>query len=68
MTSPTLKTFRVWFCMTDWYWIDVEADNKISAISQAQDLRAEHGEEPTKGFVFDINRGGDDGWEAQVQS
>ena len=67
MTSPTLKTYRVWFCMTDWYWIDVEADSKLSAISQAQDLHAEHGEEPSKGFVFDINRGGGDGWEAQVQ-
>lgn len=65
MTSSTLKTYRVWFCMADWYWIDIEAANKMSAISQAQDLHSEHGEEAAKGFVFDINRGGDDGWEAR---
>jgi hypothetical protein len=65
MTSPTLKTFRVRFCITDWYWIDVEADSKLSAITQAQDLHGQHGEEPAVGFVFDINRGGDDGWEAR---
>jgi hypothetical protein len=51
--------------MADWYWIDIEAANKMSAISQAQDLHSEHGEEAAKGFVFDINRGGDDGWEAR---
>ena len=65
MTSPTLKTFRVWFCMTDWYWIDVDAKDKHSAIVEAQDIHAEHGEEPAKGFVFDLNRGGDDGWTAE---
>lgn len=67
MTSPILKTFRVGFCIADWYWIDIEAGDRQSAISLAQDLHADHGEDPTKGFVFDINRGGDDGWEAQVQ-
>lgn len=65
MSTSTLKTFRVWFCMTDWYWIDVEAADKQTAISQAQDLHAEHGENPAKGIVLDISRGGDDGWDAR---
>lgn len=61
----SLKTFRVGFCISDWYWIDVEAKDRLTAISIAQDLHAEHGEDPTKGFAFDIHRGGDDGWEAR---
>jgi hypothetical protein len=65
MTSPKLKTFCVRFCVTDWYWIDVEADSKLSAITQAHELYGEHGEDPTVGFAFDINRGGEDGWEAE---
>lgn len=69
MTSPTLKPFRVWFCMTDWYWIDIEAPDKLTAIDQAQDLHAEYGSAPARGFVFDLNRGGDDSWTAEeVQS
>ena len=49
------------------YWIDVAATSKQSAIAEAQDLQAEHGEDPTKGFVFDINQGGIDGWTAEEE-
>lgn len=66
MTSPKLKTFRVRFGLTYWYWIDVEADSKLSAIAKAENRALHHNNDRRVGFfVFDTDRSGNHGWEAE---
>lgn len=64
MTSPTRKTFRVRFCVTDWYSIDVEATDPKAAIDVARHCYDQEGASHKYGFVFDIDRGGESDWAA----
>ena len=65
MSSPTRKTFRVRFCVTDWYSIDVEAANPDSAIDVARHCYDQEGASHKYGFVIDISRGGESDWTAK---
>jgi hypothetical protein len=57
-----LKTFRVRFCVRDFYIIELKARDAEDAEEQAMDLYNRHGEEP---FEFDISDGGTDGWDVE---
>lgn len=57
-----LKTYRVSFCVLDYYTIDLKARDDEAALEKAQDLYEQRGEEP---FTFDISRGGNNQWEAE---
>lgn len=65
MTAITPKTFRVRFCVTDWYSIDVEAANPDSAIDVARHCYDQEGASHKYGFVYDIDRGGESDWTAE---
>lgn len=57
-----LRTFRVRFCVRDFYVIELEARDAPGALAKAQDLYKRLGEEP---FEFDISEGGADEWDAE---
>jgi 1,2-phenylacetyl-CoA epoxidase PaaB subunit len=59
---PSVKTFRVCFCVLDYYSIELKAHDDDAAIQKAQDLYDRRGEEP---FTFDLSQGGTDNWEAE---
>ena len=57
-----LKTFRVRFCVRDFYTIDLKARDADEAEEQAMDLYDRLGEEP---FEFDNSDGGTDEWNVE---
>jgi len=61
--STSWKTYRVSFCVRDYYSVDLKARNEWEAIARAEDLYSREYEEA---FEFDISRGGTDEWEAEV--
>lgn len=61
--SNVWKTYRVGFCVRDYYTIDLKARNEWEALARADVLYSREGEGP---FEFDISRGGTDEWEAEV--
>jgi hypothetical protein len=61
MSSPC-KTYRVRFCVHDYYVGEIKARDELDAISRAQDLYCREHEDA---FEFDISRGGTDEWEAE---
>ena len=61
--STSWKTYRVSFCVRDYYTADIKARSKAEAIAKAEDLYAREHEDA---FAFDISRGGTDEWEAEV--
>jgi len=61
--STSWKTYRVSFCVRDYYLVDLKARNEWEAIARAEDLYYREYEEA---FEFDISRGGTDEWEAEL--
>jgi hypothetical protein len=61
MTS-SWKTYRVSFCVRDYYTVDLKARSEAEAEARASDLYDRSGEVP---FTFDVSRGGTDEWEAE---
>lgn len=59
---PALKTFRVRFCVRDFYTIKLKASDAEAAEAKAQYLYERYGEER---FEFDFTDGGTDEWEAE---
>lgn len=62
MSTPW-KTYRVSFCVRDYYSVELKARSEWEAIARAEDLYTREGEGP---FEFDISRGGTDEWEAEA--
>lgn len=59
------KTFRVWFCVRDCYFIDVRARSAGEAEAKAAALYEAYGESVRHGFMLDLSEGGTEGWEAE---
>ena len=57
-----LKTFRVRFCVRDFYTVELEARDAQHAEEKAQDLYDRFGEEC---FELDLTDGGTDQWDVE---
>lgn len=59
--SNSWKTYRVSFCVRDYYTADIKARSEHEANARAEELYSREYEDA---FEFDISRGGTDDWEA----
>jgi hypothetical protein len=57
------KTYRVRFCVRDYYWADVKARSEEEAERRARALYEREGEDAV---VFDVSDGGADDWDVEV--